>query len=318
MDQYLFAFAIANVVLWAVYFKSSWNGDRQRAFAPVFASLAIGAFVMIIANFITDLFSILALLGLAALFAMIPFYYGRSKALLAVFLLFGIIEFFYFANFYGAIFYLTIQAFAIGTAFGVVSRTTLKPVHGKNKSIETRRDLVHVFLGTVILALFLLLGFSFAVYLTMVLIFAGYFINSFVSRGKKGISGIFFALERPDELYGLGALYLAIGVSLLLGFVHTLGFMIIGIVALLLADPIATIVGMNLKGKKLRYNKGKTVFGALAFFFVVALLCYPFVGLYSVVFGAALAFVESYFTQVDDNISIPAATAILYFLSFLL
>ena len=65
-------------------------------------------------------------------------------------------------------------------------------------------------------------------------------------------------------------------------------------------------------GPKLFYNKNKSVYGTLAFFAVVAIVGYPFIGTYSLLFGAGLALVESIKLPVDDNIMISVVMILLY------
>ena len=168
-------------------------------------------------------------------------------------------------------------------------------------------------LSAIILALFISIKFYYAVYLVTTFILLGYIYNSVLGTNKTGrLYKILNSLERPDTFYGLGALYLGVGVALLVGFIHNQHFVIIGLAALLFADPIATIVGVNTDGPKLFYNKKKSVSGTVAFFATVAIIGYPFIGWYSLLFGIGLAIVESIDSRLDDNIEISVVMILLY------
>jgi dolichol kinase len=311
-------FAILNTIVLLAYLADSLKA-RKRAggILPIIAGVIVGALIVFYLGNTYSVVSLYFVLDFAALFAILPLYYMRNTYKLIVFLALILVEFFYVTYTYGSILYPFIQMFAVGTAAGVIywkGLDVLKRSHPRsNKGVETRRDFVHVILGVVVLALFLSLKFYYAVYATIALIMLGYIYNSTLGDGNAGVvRKLLKSLEREGVPYGLGALYLGIGVALLLAFIHNTHFMIIGIAALMLADPIATIVGINIKGPKLFYNKKKSLYGTLAFLLTVVVLGYPFVGYYAILFGIGLAFVESVDSPVDDNIAIAVAMIALY------
>jgi dolichol kinase len=318
MNPYTFLFAAVNAIILVWYLGDLLRAKKAvRGLMPVVASVVVGAIVILLLGELFDETTVYFILNFAALFSILPFYYIKETRRLFVYLVIIMVEFFYLTYIYGSVLYPFIQALAIGTAFGVYYRNEsvlFKYQHQREgRSLETRRDIVHASLGIVVLALFVFLPFYYAVYVTTTLILIGYVYNSLLGDRKKGrLYGLLASVERPGALYGIGALYLGIGVTLLLGFIHNQHFMIIGIAALMLADPIATIVGINSKGPKLFYNKSKSLFGSLSFFAVVAAIGYPFIGLYSILFGIGLAFVESLKLRVDDNVMIPVVMILLY------
>ncbi len=318
MDIYTFIFAVLGTIALIIYIIDSLKMKKTGGLVPLVASFLIGLAIMVALNEVFNETTTYFILNFAVLFSILPFYYIRNSGKLLAFLILIFAEFFYVTYAYGSVLYPFIQMLAIGTGIGLIYRNgseIFKRGSRKiDKGIETRRDYVHIALGIVIIALFLALPFYYAVYATTALIMLGYLYNSLLGNLGKGRKayGILSSLERPNALYGEGALYLAVGVALLVGFIHNLHFVIIGISALLFADPLATIIGLNLKGPKLFYNKKKSVYGTLAFLVVVTIMGYPFIGIYALFFGVGLALVESVKFPIDDNIMIAVVMIILY------
>lgn len=319
MNYFTLFFALLNVAAVTVYTVDSTRRDNTRGLSPLIASVAAGAAIIVLLSELGNETVMFFALSFALLFSMLPFYYTMKTRKMLALLGLAVLQFFYATYSYGSLLYPFIQMFAVGTAFGVyykLGKESFNYRHERDsKSVETKRDVIHILLGTVILALFMVLPFYYAIYATFTLILIGYVYNSILGKNKRGkLFSFLNSLERPNSLYGLGALYLGVGTAFLIGFIHNFHFLIIGTTALFLADPIATIVGMNLKGPKLPYNKNKSVYGTLSFFLVVSLIGYPFIGSYSLLFGLGLAFVESVRSLIDDNISISVSMIILYIL----
>ncbi len=317
MNLFIVLFALLDAAVFLIYVADSNKRRRITALTPLAASLVTMLAVALLLGTPPGEVSLFFVLGFAVLFSILPFYYIKSSAKLTCFLVLIVIEFFYTTLTYGSVLYSFIQALAIGTAWGVVHRSGLGILGGEHKraskKVETERDIVHMLLGVVVLGAFLALKFYYAVYVATALIFLGYIYNSVLGNAKKGVLyEALNSLERPDALYGLGALYLGVGVALLLGFIHNLHFVIIGLAALLFADPMATIIGLNFNGPRLFYNKKKSLYGTIAFFATVAIIGYPFIGAYSLLFGLGLAIVESIKSPIDDNIAISVIMILLY------
>ncbi len=321
MDLFTLSFALIDAVMVAAYFNDSSKEGLYKAAAPVVGSVALfGAVALLLremGNTIPNETSAFLVLAFSVMFAILPFYYARNNRRLFLFLIATILQFFFVTYVYGSVLYPFIQTLAIGTACGFINRAGLRifrhPKERANRVVETRRDVMHALLGVAILAIFLGLPFYDAVYATTTAILIGYTYNSLVGDRRGGWSFAFLkSLERPNSLFGLGALYLGVGMALLMGFIHARNFMFVGIAALLIADPVATIVGINMGGPRLPYNKRKSLYGTVAFLVVVAAVGYIFVGWYSVLFGIFLAVVEGIDMPLDDNISIPVFTIIAY------
>lgn len=314
-------FAAINLALFALYAIDTQMIRNSRNAMPLLAALVTGTVVLLITNEILGELGVFFVLCFALIFAMTVYYYSRNFGKLMAFLAAAVAELFYLATIYpgGNSLYPFVQMFAIGTAYGVIYANGFEIFTQRSKkqvkSLEVNRDIIHILLGIVVLAIFMLFSVYYAIAIVVALILIGYINNSVLAQRKKGSFYRFLALfERPGANYGVSALYLGTGTLLLIGFIHNLHFLIIGFAALLFADPIATIVGITLDGVKLFYNKRKSVFGTASFFVVVSLVGWPFVGAYSLLFGAALAIVESIDMQIDDNITIPVFMILVYVL----
>jgi dolichol kinase len=251
----------------------------------------------------------------AVLLPLLPSYFVMNRWAFVGTLVLLVAEFVYAIHFSGEMLFPFIQAFAVGTLYGIpnAGSTGLANHSRENKAIEVRRDIVQIMMGVILLLLFYYLDVFTAAYSILILIFAGYISGGLLLGRKHNILyKALSTLERPDALFGIGAIYLAIGTAIIVGFVHDAHFIMIGIAALFIADSLATIVGKNFDGIKLFYNKRKTVSGTIAFFAAVALIGYPLVGYYSIMFGALLALLESVDSRLDDNFTIALAMVSLY------
>lgn len=205
--------------------------------------------------------------------------------------------------------------FGIGSVFGLLYCDVTKPKRDgvKKTVVETNRDVVQILLGIVVFAVLLLVTLPYAIYATFALIMAGYAVNNvFAGRGKGSIyERILATLERSNATYGIGAVYLAVGTMLVIGFVGSKGLMLFGIATLFFADSIATIVGMNLGKKHMPHNNNKTLEGTIAFFLVLSAIGLLLIGTYAVPLAAVLAMIESAEMQLDDNLRSGIALAVL-------
>ncbi len=141
-----------------------------------------------------------------------------------------------------------------------------------------------------------------------------YLVSELSRLDKKNlplISSITRHAASQIELYGFVAapLYFAVGIllTLILFPFHASGAAI-GMFAL--GDSTASIFG-GIFGKRLPYNKGKTLAGTLAGFFFAFLAGTFFVSPLFALAGAAFAmFIESLPLPLNDNIVVPVATGL--------
>jgi len=107
---------------------------------------------------------------------------------------------------------------------------------------------------------------------------------------------------------GWGSACYAAGVLILLTSLPDIPRMSAGIFVLAVGDSFSTIVGRW--GKlRLPYNRAKTLEGTLAFF-ISSLPAYYFIGIWAVPLAAIAALVESLALPIDDNLTVPMASAI--------
>jgi dolichol kinase len=314
-------FAIITLCLFLVYAIDTQIYKKPKNTLPLIASFITGALVLFITKEILGEIGVFFTLCFALIFAMAVYYYSKDLGKLIIFLAVAIAELVYLTTLYpaGNSLYPFVQMLAIGTAYGVIYRNGFEIFTQRSKrqigTVEIRRDYVHLLLGVVVLAIFLLFSVYYAIAIVVGLIIIGYVNNSVLAQRRKGSFYRFLtSLERPEANYGVSALYLGVGTLLLIGFIHNLHFLIIGFSALLFADPIATIAGITFGRIKLFYNKRKSVIGTAAFFAVVSLVGYVFVGPYSLLFGISLAIVESVDMRIDDNITIAVFMIFVYIL----
>ncbi|MDE1856662.1 MAG: hypothetical protein KGH98_01105 [Candidatus Micrarchaeota archaeon] len=310
-------FAVATAMILVEY---AFDFRHRRGFAslPIIASLITAAFVVVASGYYLTLAYLYLTISFAIIFSILPIYYMTRPNRFSLVLLFAIIQAVYTYNVYNGIWIAIMQIFGIGTFYGLLyrfySEKRPRPSRSRKfKSVEISRDIVHIFLGIIIIPMFFLTGQVTAKYITVALVFLGYFYNNIGGFRFGSIQKMVKNLEREGTLHGYGALHLAIGVMFVLGFVHNFHMTLLGLIALFFADPMATIVGMNAKRIPLIYNRKKSLFGSLAYALVVFVGGYFLVGpFFAVLFAFALAFIESMDLPVDDNFSVAVAMIAIY------
>ena len=222
---------------------------------------------------------------------------------------------------YGAIgaFGYGIGIFGIGTLYGLLFKegnvVSSKRADLQNNKTEINRDIFQVLIGGIIMLAIACgkMGISIFVVLAM----AGYVLNNSLPNSRK-LSVVYrqiSRLERRGVTYGIGAVYLLAGASMLVGFISNLAFLEAAICILFIGDALATIVGISFPIAKLPYNRGKTIGGFLAFA-IVSVISFYSIGialLPSLAFSILLAFVESISVHFDDNLTISILLIILFY-----
>jgi dolichol kinase len=204
--------------------------------------------------------------------------------------------------------------FGVGTVVGLVFRERFVAMRREDKEMrrqrtEIDRDIFQIVLGVVVLAIMALTG-SYA-YIVFGLVLLGYLVAGWIAAAPGGALTALSRLERDGVEYGKGAVHLAAGVTLLLGF-GSPKIAMFGIAALMLGDAAATIAGIKFyKSRRLPHNRRKSIAGTVTFFVVAALFGAALLGIYGILIAGALAVVESLELPVDDNVSVPIATLLL-------
>lgn len=204
-----------------------------------------------------------------------------------------------------------IEAFAVGSLIAVVLKLGYaQKVRREDKRLEKRRDFFQIAMGAVVLLAFLLVP-QHAYVLVFLLALLGYAVSALVLGGR--LARPLKALERNGSAFGAGAIYMAVGTMLIIGSIPNYDYAVVALIALLICDAVATIVGVHGK-HRLPYNREKTLEGALAYFVVLAVLGFPFISYYGLLFAAVLAALESVVQSVDDNIAVPIMAIVLYYI----
>ncbi len=210
-------------------------------------------------------------------------------------------------------FVLLAQAMLIGLLSSI---TNIKEYKNsiENKRVEVNRDIVHIAMGIILIAIFYFETIPVAVSILMILILGGILAIS-VGELYKGsvLPSVMYKLERNGTSLGHGALWLALGALLAVSFLDTQDVLIV-FSAIFIGDPVATIVGIYMGKRKLPHNKKKSAAGTIAYFITTAAISSLFVGIYGVFIGATAALVESLRIAVDDNFTVAFALVVLILL----
>ncbi len=225
-----------------------------------------------------------------------------------------------------------IQVFAIGSLLGIIGRWGYMHLQDKmDKRLERNRDIFQICVGIIIIAIMLLLSAFAAYYIIFALTLLGYLIGSFITGSNRRHADILRSFERKGATFGTGAIYIAVGTLLIIGLlgsnanatlsatlpwgqhIPTYDFMVLSMVALFICDAVATIFGIHGR-HKLPFNKAKSWEGFAAYLISLSVIGFVFVGFYSIIFAVVLAAVESSSQKIDDNIAIPIAAIILFYL----
>ncbi len=127
-----------------------------------------------------------------------------------------------------------------------------------NAVIETRRDVLQFFLGVFLLLVFYFVSLQSAKLFTMLLLILGYVTVDLALAHKNGATYRFIhSIERQGAILGEGAVMLGIGTLAAIAVLGSAIQVMIVLSALFLGDSIATMIGINLGGPKLPYNKNQ-------------------------------------------------------------
>ncbi|MGC8533207.1 MAG: hypothetical protein ACP5MV_01070 [Candidatus Parvarchaeum sp.] len=189
----------------------------------------------------------------------------------------------------------------------LIKKLAIKTVNISSK-IEVRRDFVQLIIGTIFL---LVLAFSYRQIL-LALIFFGIFVAHIIYIYGKKMKKLVNLLERDGVIFGSGAISMAVGAVLLLGFIGRFDFLFFSLFSLLISDPMATITGLKAMKKPGR----KSIIGSTAFFASSLIPGIIFFGLFGIIFAFILSLAER-FSPIDDNIFIAIIAVVLSLIFFI-
>ena len=204
---------------------------------------------------------------------------------------------FFIASFYPQ-FMLISQAVLLGFLSG--SYLFLKPNKSMVGSFETRRDLVQIVAGFILIVAYLTLPLQqVAIGIVCAIVLASAIGNYGVRNRKSVVSKTLYAFERENAMLGQGAMWLAMGILAAISLLSA-SHMIAVFAAILIGDAVATLVGTAYR-IPIPYNKKKSVAGTAAYFISAALISFPFLGYFGILTSLVGAVVESAPRQIDDN-----------------
>jgi len=171
---------------------------------------------------------------------------------------------------------------------------------------ETSRQLFHLVVGLLTIAVLYSFGRTFMVTAAFFTLLAGtLLINSwFVGRKYRIVGWFIKRFERRDVLFpGWGSACYTAGILIPLAFLSDINQIAAVIFIIAVGDSFSTMVGRFGK-HSLPYNKKKSLEGTAAFFFS-SLPSWFFIGVSSVPLAIIGAVVESLGLEIDDNLTIP-------------
>ncbi len=214
---------------------------------------------------------------------------------------FAVILAFIFLNLMPLHFLLQLLSLSLLVQALFIKKLSVKTLH-LNREIELRRDLVQIIIGGIsLLVLFLLDRLP----LVLLVLFGMLSAHVMLVYGGK-LNKFTELLEREGVIFGSGAMFMAVGSLLLLGFITRFNLLFLGLFALLISDPVATVAGLS-GGKK---PGKKSIAGSAAFFASLAIPGVLLFGLFGALFAFVLALAER-FSPIDDNLFIPIVSFLL-------
>ncbi|MCL5679783.1 MAG: hypothetical protein M1465_00350 [Candidatus Marsarchaeota archaeon] len=207
------------------------------------------------------------------------------------------------------------MAFGIGALYGIMlsgveSSSSIKRPHNQNIRAELNRDYIQIFTGIIISVLLIFLG-ALGAYISFYLVLLGLFGIAFSLNSKNKHMSFFKNLEKDGVFFGRGAIFLAIGFTILLSLYPSFKIALFGILILLFCDPIATIMGLRFGKLKLPYNRKKSYAGTLSYFILGLVFGVLLIGYVGIPIAFALALLESLSNKIDDNIAVAVAYGII-------
>ncbi len=306
IDSFLGLLGFVIYVLTLLLFAMKAMKARLSRLYLLGAALIIGALVSFVYGF-----------GLAAvvsvLFGIVLFNLILSKELRGVHMPAAVLGLVYLLVFYqnGPV------ALSLAMALGVSSEL-LSEIGSQRKvsnaGIELRRDFVHLFGGIILFLLFFGLSYNFAGYAADYIFIIGILVVFYAELWRSNrLSMSLYKIEKHKGYVGYGAIWLGIGTLLSYVFLDK-SFFLLALAAIYFADPVATFVGTYWKSFRLPWNRKKSLYGSVSYFAIVAVLGYPLVGPFSLLFALVGAAVESLALKLDDNFSVAVALVALYYL----
>ncbi|MEM0154519.1 MAG: hypothetical protein QW814_01640 [Methanothrix sp.] len=303
--MYYYLISIATL---AVVFLTEYYTHKRISIIGILAFIAI-SFIKYGVSYLSASLSIMLLLSFCLMYA----YAVKRFAIFYISLGIIAVLFLLCVHYEIATTYAT-MAFGIGALYGIASsRIDSKKAKSQKQNIATElhRDYLQILIGIVLVAVLEFMGIS-GFYLSFYLALLGIFGIAFSANSKSKLLSVFRGLEKDGVFYGRGAIFLAIGFTILMSLYPDHQVALFGIAVLLFCDPIATIFGLRFGAHaKLPYNKNKSYAGTLSYFILGSVLGMLLIGYIGIPIALLLAFFESIGSKLDDNITVAIAYGII-------
>ncbi|MEM3202545.1 MAG: hypothetical protein QXS81_05545 [Candidatus Micrarchaeaceae archaeon] len=283
---------------------ASIGASKKRYIATLLVAIAYALFLLFLANFWQLLVDSLAIAFVAQSFF---YHYGKKDFMFLISSAFILAGMCYWLA-------LSLPMALLVQLVGGCMLISLVPnvidTHEReSKAIEVRRDAVQILLGITVMSILFLLPIDLASAMVLILIMIAGTLNSYLVNSSCGIAKALKSLERNNITFGIGAVYIAISTLLLIGFVHSLAYLLFGIASLFIADSVATIIGINGRHKILHK---KSVEGSLAYFAALAGIGYFLIGINALPLSLLLMAIEALSSRIDDNLLVPIVFIAVY------
>jgi dolichol kinase len=178
---------------------------------------------------------------------------------------------------------------------------------------EDERQIVHLLLSFLVIALTLAVGVELAAYVVSVVLILGLVLVHLKLTGAHlgPLERFLEKFERAGSVPGYGALTYAAGMLAILTLLSSEQQILASIAILGVGDAASTIAGLRSR-KKLSYNRKKTWGGSCAFFLCASPFAFLFAGLPGILVAAIAAAAESLEARVDDNLIVAVACVVAF------
>jgi dolichol kinase len=304
-------FAVVASAAVALFMYWSIHRREARDIWPVVATIAVSGIITAVAysQYLILSWFFFMCVAVASLAAMLPVLYRRRPMafMLAIF----IIAYAMAISFDRMA---TVGMFGVGTIIGALYGEHYLSTRREDRTMrktatETRRDMVQMVIGLGVLAVMLVLQQGY-LYIIFALVLLAYLFNNLISKNGAAFREL-SRLERRDVEYGTGAMHIAAGLAILLGFAGY-KLALFGVFPLFFGDALATLTGMHFyRSRKLPYNRRKSYAGTIGFLIATIIPGVIILGLWGIPLALVLTLIESVELPIDDNIAVPIATVVL-------
>lgn len=284
------------ITLFIYRFIITRDSARWKKLALFLFFIALGS-ALFVSEGATGLALVQLILGMLIFNGMIPTY-GTDINFVYIAMGIGYILLSYFMGFA-----FIAQAMLFGMLSEVIMMKSVKE-RRRNRTVEVRRDIIQTIAGITFIIAYVLFSNVAADVLILSVIMIGIFLLNYAkTMHRKSISNMIYNLERKNTSLGHGALWLAMGTLVAVSFLDK-PYILVIFAAIFIGDSMATIIGITYGGKRLPYNRSKSMAGTFVYFLSTFVASFVFIGWLALPIAIIAAFVESVPWKVDDNFSV--------------